>query len=148
MTLRGAVGCVATVEPLLCVRLPFEARSVKDARSWARDRLVVAGDDPPEFVEQLTLVVSELVTNALRHGAPPLELCAARRANETYVEVRDAGLGSPTQRRPADGLLGHGGLGLNIVATIATRWGVDAHPGGTKTVWCWLDSEAISHERR
>ncbi|MFD3330281.1 SpoIIE family protein phosphatase [Streptomyces sp. NPDC058701] len=77
------------------------------------------------------LIVSELITNALRYGSPPLRLRLIRDRALT-CEVHDASTTSPHLRhaRTAD----EGGRGLFIVAQLAERWGTRYTASG-KTVW-------------
>lgn len=112
--------------------------------SPASARLWVAGLLTPEGVDQrsledATLVVSELVTNALIHGAgtPGLSVtltCDAMKlavTDDADIEVIDemrAGPGFPSEA---------GGLGLRIVEQLALAWGVVPLEGG-KTVWAVL----------
>lgn len=91
----------------------------------------------PEFgdgdVDTLRLLVSEVVTNAVRHGGAsrPVELHATWNS-EVRVEVSDSGEGfTPAPRQgPWDE---PGGFGLFLVGQLADRWGVETD-GGT-TVW-------------
>lgn len=82
------------------------------------------------------LLVSELVTNALVHGRPPVELHARRTTDGLRVEVRDSALAQPVVRdTPLDV---PGGQGLRLVAALASRWGwAPANEG--KAVWFELD---------
>ena len=86
------------------------------------------------------LLVSELVTNAIRHGEPPLELRAAARGAGVRVEVHDGAVDPPVlaPQAPADAPLPESGRGLYLVASLADRWGWDGHSAG-KTVWFELD---------
>jgi anti-sigma regulatory factor (Ser/Thr protein kinase) len=91
----------------------------------------------PEFdggdVDTLRLLVSEVVTNAVRHGGSsrPVVLHATWNA-EVRIEVRDEGDGFTPAAR--DGALDDpGGFGLLLVGRLADRWGVETE-GGT-TVW-------------
>lgn len=81
------------------------------------------------------LIVSELVTNALRYGTPPLRLRLIKDRTLT-CEVHDASTTSPHLRhaRTAD----EGGRGLFIVAQLAQRWGTRYTAAG-KTVWTEQD---------
>lgn len=107
-----------------------EPASVADARRLTRERL--AGwqvDDETAFNTEL--IVSELVTNAVRYGRPPLRL---RLINDRTLtcEVLDGGAAAPRLRhaRTAD----EGGRGLFIAAQLAQGWGTRYSPGG-KTIW-------------
>ena len=82
-----------------------------------------------------SLVVSELVTNALRHGDGPTVLRASLAAAEVQVAVTDSGDGEPRLLPPDPERIG--GLGLVVVSQVAAAWGVAPFPGG-KTVWAVL----------
>jgi serine/threonine-protein kinase RsbW len=85
------------------------------------------------------LVVSELVTNSLRHAGLPsaatVRVSAQLADGVLRLEVEDAGIGGAVSRRAPNRDAG-GGFGLNIVDTLAVRWGVD-RDGGT-LVWAEL----------
>lgn len=81
------------------------------------------------------LIVSELVTNALRHGNPPLRLRLIKDRTLT-CEVHDTSTTSPHLRHAR--AVDEGGRGLFIVAQLAQRWGTRHTPGG-KTVWTEQD---------
>ena len=95
-----------------------------------RDHLLPAATDTT--VDAITLCVSELVTNALDHAAPPFELRMAYANGRVRVEVSDATTAPPVQRAVQPDALR--GRGLQFVDQSATRWGVEPFPGG-KTVW-------------
>jgi anti-sigma regulatory factor (Ser/Thr protein kinase) len=111
--------------------LPPEPGSV----ATARERLcaAVAPDLPDEEVETLRLLVSEVVTNAVRHGSAtePVNL-NVHWNSEVRVEVCDHGTGfTPHPRLGA--LDEPGGFGLYLVGRLADRWGVETSDG--TTVW-------------
>lgn len=82
------------------------------------------------------LLVSELVTNALIHGVPPVELRAQRTPDGLRVEVRDNAPDQPVVRdTPLDV---PGGQGLRLVEALASRWGWVA-AGVGKAVWFEID---------
>jgi two-component sensor histidine kinase len=72
-------------------------------------------------------VVSELVTNALRHGAPPISLVTERTAETFRVGVcderREMGAPAPDSR------------GLRIVEAFSATWGISRFDGDGKCVW-------------
>ncbi|MFI9753391.1 ATP-binding SpoIIE family protein phosphatase [Streptomyces collinus] len=79
-----------------------------------------------------TLLVSELVTNAVRFATGPITVRLIRAGHRLLCEVGDTGNGRPRLRR-AD-LLDDGGRGLSIVHRLSTRWGVRWTDTG-KVVW-------------
>ncbi|MER5891782.1 ATP-binding protein [Streptomyces sp. NPDC001876] len=93
------------------------------------------------------LVLSELVTNALRVPAPGDRMVGVRiecreRGGVLRLEVSDAGEGRPVVRRP--GALDTAGRGLMLVEALAYRWGVDEWQAGIgKTVWVELLAPGI-----
>ncbi|WP_327680659.1 SpoIIE family protein phosphatase [Streptomyces sp. NBC_00467] len=110
-------------------RLPREPRSVGRARELARAQLV--SWDLEALVDTVELLVSELVTNALRYGEGEIRLRLLR--DRTLVcEVWDAGLVQPRRRRARD--TDEGGRGLQLVGLLSAAWGSRRTPRG-KTVW-------------
>ncbi|GAA2572184.1 MULTISPECIES: SpoIIE family protein phosphatase [Streptomyces] len=109
--------------------VPSDPAEVAAARQWAVERLTAWGLDEIAFVTEL--VVSELVTNAIRYGAPPVQLRLIR--DRTLIcEVADASSTSPHLRRAH--AYDEGGRGLLLVAQLTQRWG-SRQTGGGKTIW-------------
>lgn len=109
--------------------LPREPRSVGRARELARGRLISWDLEP--LVDTAELLVSELVTNALRYGEGEIRLRLL--LDRTLVcEVWDAGLVQPRRRRARD--TDEGGRGLQLVGLLSAAWGSRRTPRG-KTVW-------------
>lgn len=109
--------------------LPREPRSVGRARELARSQLMAW--DLDDLVDTTELLVSELVTNALRYGEGEIRLRLLR--DRTLVcEVWDAGLVQPRRRRARD--TDEGGRGLQLVGLLSAAWGARRTPRG-KTVW-------------
>ena len=116
--------------------LPFAAASVGEARSCLVSDLVAAGICGAE-VSDAALVVSELLSNALRHATPlpgdKVRVGWRFDAGSLRVSVSDGGAqtrpepGQPTQSAT-------GGRGLRIVERLPRRWGALADDDGT-TVW-------------
>ena len=84
-------------------------------------------------------MMSELVTNALRHGDGATVLRASVAADDIQLSVTDSGDAEPHLLPPETGRVG--GLGLVVVDQIAREWGVAGFPGG-KTVWALLARRA------
>ena len=94
---------------------------------------------PDQVRKTLALVVSELVTNAIRHAGTPITLVVTDGEDELRVEVGDAGPGFDwplTEPRPETG-----GLGLTVVDALSKEWGIDRDSGGC-AVWCVIPREA------
>jgi anti-sigma regulatory factor (Ser/Thr protein kinase) len=114
------------------------ARGVQDARRWVADLCTEIGR--PELAECAQLGVSELVTNALLHGEPPITVRMRGTAEHPRVEVRDSSVeapilpSEPLDRPETDGLLLTFGRGLSIVARCAEAWGAEIEDDG-KVVW-------------
>nr|WP_248297763.1 SpoIIE family protein phosphatase [Streptomyces sp. S1D4-11] len=109
--------------------LPREPRSVGRAREYARTQLTAWDLEP--LVDTTELLVSELVTNALRYGEGEIRLRLL--LDRTLVcEVWDAGLVQPRRRRARD--TDEGGRGLQLVGLLSAAWGSRRTPAG-KTVW-------------
>lgn len=88
------------------------------------------------------LLVSELVTNALRYGVQPMRLVARGDEHGLRVEVHDGRVDEqPKLRRPSRGDLS--GRGMVLVDTLATRWGCSEY-AGTKQVWFETGSTSAS----
>ena len=90
---------------------------------------------PPDRVALVRLLVSELVTNSIRHGAldadQPVRLTARVTGDRVRVEVADAGAGfAPRSGGPQPR---KDGWGLVLLDALAERWGVEQ--SGATTVW-------------
>lgn len=92
---------------------------------------------PDHKREDIVLVVSELVTNAILHGGAAEQLRLRRTARRVVIEVFDNGPRMPHPR--AADLKAESGRGLHLVARLADRWGARPVRGG-KAVWCEFDA--------
>lgn len=124
---------VSLVQPLDRLR---NAPSV--ARRCVRDLLAGVGppDDARVDVDLITdaqLVVSELVTNAVMHGAGDIELRLDLADGALSVCVCDGGRAEPQRRGP--GTTAEGGRGLALVAMLTQDWGFRPDGTGGKEVW-------------
>lgn len=100
------------------------------ARAHTR-RQLTEWDVEEETAYATELIVSELVTNALLHGTPPLHLRIIK-DHALTCEVQDSGANAPRLRHART--VDEGGRGLFIVARLSRNWGTRYTPGG-KTVW-------------
>jgi anti-sigma regulatory factor (Ser/Thr protein kinase) len=119
---------------------PTAAREAR--RAVARQRFVGSGQEAT-----LLLLVSELVSNSVRHAGlgrdERIRLRARRDDDCAYVEVCDPGRSGRIPAKRAHGLdaLEPGGLGLVLVDEMADRWGVACHADET-CVWFELSCAA------
>ncbi|MGP3951347.1 ATP-binding protein [Streptomyces sp. 7N604] len=128
--------------------VPHGPAGVGAARRRMREGLRISGL-PDSVVDDAVLVLSELLSNACRHGRPlhtgtngdgPDAVRAAWRVDEfgrLTVEVTDGG--GPTRPLPATpSVTARGGRGLNIITALAQDWGVRDDAAGEVTVWAVL----------
>ncbi|MFL6138499.1 MAG: SpoIIE family protein phosphatase [Frankiaceae bacterium] len=113
-------------------------RADDDAAAEAR-RLVaetLAGGPFGTLVDDAQLVATELVTNALLHGAPPVALSVELTGSSLRIEVSDGS--SSTPLRGTGGESAMTGRGMVLVESLAARWGVERTDAG-KLVWAELE---------
>lgn len=113
------------------------SRGVQDARRWVVSAFEGMGRD--DLRECAEVAVSELVTNALLHGEPPIQVRVRGTQEHPRVEVRDGSSDPPrlpTVHDPDDveQMLLTFGRGLNIVARASEAWGAEIEGDG-KVVW-------------
>ncbi|WP_215453454.1 SpoIIE family protein phosphatase [Streptomyces sp. ATCC 21386] len=109
--------------------VPADPASVGRARKLACDQLSAWRLEELTFVTEL--VVSELVTNAIRYGGSPIQLRLIREAT-LVCEVSDSSATAPHMRRAR--AFDEGGRGLLLVAQLTQRWG-SRHTRTGKTIW-------------
>lgn len=108
---------------------PRDPSSVRDARRFVAEQLAASDD---ETRERVVLLVSELVSNAVRHADTGFLVAVAPGGSGVLVEVSDGGPGEPSvQPRDPTALSGRG---LQLVEDLADTWGVRRNDS-TKTVW-------------
>jgi anti-sigma regulatory factor (Ser/Thr protein kinase) len=127
------IGVIDTEGDCAAWTFPADPGAVRAARTAVRNRLSAWNLDG--LADVAALLVSELVTNALRHATGPIGVRLVRpdaADGVLLVEVSDP-LPDPPRERVA-GLEDESGRGLQLVAHAARRWGT--RPGVTgKTVW-------------
>jgi anti-sigma regulatory factor (Ser/Thr protein kinase) len=111
------------------ITLDSQPESVAQARRVTGQ--VIDGLDE-QTLEDVRLIISELVTNAVKHGPDGRVKVRLRREGKTISgEVEDEGT-SPFGLRRRVRLGPDGGLGLRLVDSLSDRWGIEA---GTARVW-------------
>ena len=127
------------------VELPVEAgpRAPRVARTLLARALGERVDAP--VLSNAQLLLSELVTNSVRHSGIPAgaELTVRLRMWDAgcRVEVEDPGHGgaiAPRSRDPVE----PGGMGLNMVQSLSERWGLAREADGPTRVWAQLNCRA------
>ena len=110
------------------VALHQDARAPRDARAATR-RILARWLLPMATIEAVVLSVSELVTNAIRHGRPPVALTLSRVSRGVRVDVRDEGPGRVDTTGPSVAATALSGRGLAIVTALADSVGCDVTSG-------------------
>jgi GAF domain-containing protein/anti-sigma regulatory factor (Ser/Thr protein kinase) len=100
---------------------------VGPARRWVDDVLETSGVGARERRTAM-LLTSELVTNALVHGLPPVSITVEVRGGALRVAVHDGSAALPVVRHPEPTELS--GRGVQFLERLSARWGVGAHDGG------------------
>jgi anti-sigma regulatory factor (Ser/Thr protein kinase) len=133
----GRPGGEASAGGALEVRLPLDAQAPGAARlvvGGVRDRV------PLSVLADAQLMVSELVTNSVRHSGAPAGGVVVVRVQVTAamlrLEVEDPGRGGAIAPRMPDF---RGGFGLNLVQALSERWGLERAAAGGTRIWAQLE---------
>lgn len=112
-----------------------EPRSARTARAFVDDH--VRRHVAPETADTAVLLTSELVTNVVVHARTPMTLHLDLTADAIRIAVADEVPRVPIPRTSHESRLT--GRGMNLVASLAAKWGVEPCPSG-KTVWFELSA--------
>ncbi|HET9654616.1 MAG TPA: ATP-binding protein [Kineosporiaceae bacterium] len=127
------------------LRLPHSPAAVALARHRVRGELAAVGLSRT-LLDDIEVVVSELLGNAVRHARPIAggALLVGWRVENDRVTLKVTDGGAPGSRpAPRSGdLLAEAGRGLRIVEGLTDQWGVVDHVGDLRTVWALLTSPA------
>lgn len=123
-------------------RIELELDAGPSAAAEARAAVeVLAGKADPAILEDVRLLLSEVVTNAVRHSGSPrgskIGLTVSLGGTALRVEVTDGGRGFDPIPRDAPRMEA-GGWGLHLVDRLATRWGVER--GTAARVWFEIET--------
>jgi len=120
------------------VSLPLDGRGPRAARTVVEG---LRGRVEPAVLGDAQLVVSELVTNAVRHSGVSaggvVVLCVKLTGTMVHLEVADPGCGGVIAPRAPD-LERGGGFGLHVVRALSERWGLEQVAAGGTRVWAQL----------
>jgi anti-sigma regulatory factor (Ser/Thr protein kinase) len=133
---------VGTPEQRQTLSLAAEPDAVGEARRWALG--VADGLLSEAATSDLRLVISEVVTNSLRHGTATDTIDLAMTPKDSFlcVQVTDDGPGlasTPRAMAPEE----NGGFGLFLVEQLTRRWGITRENQRTR-VWFELDYRAAA----
>jgi anti-sigma regulatory factor (Ser/Thr protein kinase) len=140
--------CQQAVHAAASCTLPAHPGSARRAREFTRVTLQDWGTAAP--IDVAELVVSELVTNALRHGLlsarwmpgeHPIRLTLLRRSSHLVCLVTDPDGTGPVKIDP--GISAENGRGLQVVECCSVRWGWEPVDGTGKVVWALLRLSAL-----
>lgn len=122
--------------PVVTIDVPHERTGVRLARHAFADQIAAAGVEG-EARDDAMLVLSELVSNAVKHASPlpSGEITVRWRLDDEvlHIEITDGGA-STRPRAGVAALSALGGRGLDIVRTVSRHWGVTEGEGSV-TVW-------------
>lgn len=117
----------------LTIEVPNDAAAPAIARQFVRDH---SDHLPPELIADAALLVTELVTNAVRYGRPRITVRITLDPPRLGVLVRDEGADLPPREPVQPPMESAAGRGLVIVDRVSSDWGVvPAITSSGKTVW-------------
>ncbi|WP_405140494.1 ATP-binding protein [Sphaerisporangium sp. NBC_01403] len=112
--------------------LPADPSVTAKCRAMVREALTEWNLN--DLADDVVVVVTELLGNALIHGAPPIHLALRAGPGTLTGAVTDGGDGWPRVRAAGTDL--EHGRGLRIVTALTDVWGVESVPAGAgKTIW-------------
>ena len=115
--------------------LPSTESSPAAARDWARRAVCV--EHAQSVQDEALLLITELITNSVRHGGPPIVLALECDGDVLRARVRDGNPALPTPITPSLAS-DEGGRGMSLVEVLTDTWGVDPvqdEHGPGKEVW-------------
>lgn len=121
--------------------LPADLGSAGLAREFVWVHLVEHGF--PGLVEDLSLVTSELATNAILHAQTTFSVTLQGNNESVLLTVRDGSAVVPVDLVAQPINMGTGGRGLAIVAELSDRWGTTPNTDGGKSVWAWFEKRPL-----
>lgn len=126
-------------EPVEVAHFGADWESAGAARRFVSSTLTAWSCDALEYA--VTLLVSELVANAVLHAGTELDVVLRRAEGRVRVEVHDGDHRLPTRKHYS--VTATTGRGLALVEDLARAWGAETTPEG-KFVWFELDENDVS----
>lgn len=120
---------MSSTAPPASLTLAPDVHAPARARAFLRATCATHDDDAVDAVE---LLVSEVVTNAVRYGLPPITLAVDCADGALQVRVTDGSTTEPLRRQPQS--WEESGRGMQLVDLLSDDWGVEPGEDG-KTVW-------------
>ena len=113
---------------------PLTLTDAKDVRRVRQEICRRAAESLPKLdrLDDIELLASEAVTNAVLHGTAPVDVAVIAGPDRIRVEVRDQGPASPASDRRDHG------RGLTIIEAVASRWSLQPDVYGT-CLWFEVD---------
>lgn len=136
----GTQNLVPEASPVRRQEFPPRPDIVADARRFV---LAPLGATFTGITDDIALLTSELVTNAILHARTDLVLEVSVMGSTVRVCVSDQGPGKPLVR--SFSATAGSGRGLRLLDTLSSDWGTDVHPHGGKSIWFEID---VSRPRR
>jgi anti-sigma regulatory factor (Ser/Thr protein kinase) len=121
--------------------LPPDHAGASEARAFVGAHLV--SHDLLYLIDDIQLVVSELATNALVHGQPPVIVTIEEQRLDVLVTVSDESPELPLAL-PRENVTASSGRGLSIVELVSSEWGTNIRLDGGKSVWARFDKETCA----
>ena len=113
------------VKTIAFTQVSFDPYAVRQVRRWLGDKML---HFPEELRMSAQVIMSELVTNAIKHAIPVITASLALRIDGYTVQVTDGSSMVPTLTLPVPADQDHG-RGLRVVDELAERWGYWTSPG-------------------
>jgi len=117
------------------------ASSAAHARRVARSALAAWGLE--DLDDTVCLLVTELVSNGVRHARTQLELILSFDGSCLRIAVSDRDPRPPVARARQEHAVG--GWGLTLIDSLSTQWGTDIDGARGKTVWFEIDATVGQH---
>jgi anti-sigma regulatory factor (Ser/Thr protein kinase) len=128
------VAAVKKAAAMPTFRISLGQTPASPGRARARLRSFIEENDLSDEPEVALLILSELVTNAVMHGATPIQVVVSGEPGKLRIDVTDGGTHAPGPEPYFADADQTGGRGLHIVNALSHQWGTTIHEHG-KSVW-------------